>query len=178
MILDVMKAIAERRSIRAYKDAPVTKEQLMTVLEAVRLAPSWKDKQCWSVVVVSGRERIRQLGVLLRNNPGASVFETVPYFLVFVADPSKSGNREDKPYYMTDIGICMQNAVLAARELGLGTCWIGAFTEEPIKKFLGIPEELRIVALTPLGVPAENPDMRPRMEISEFVFDNEWGKKL
>ena len=176
--MDVFKAITERKSIRAYQDTPVSREQLLKVLEAVRLAPSWKDKQCWSVIVVEGRERIRQLGELLRHNPGESVFETVPYFLVFVADPEKSGDREGKPYYMTDIGICMQNAVLAAWEQGLGTCWIGAFKEEPIKEFLGVPENLRIVSLTPLGVAAESPDMRPRMELSEFVYANRFGQQF
>lgn len=176
--MDVMKAITDRKSIRAYQDAPVSREQLMTVLEAVRLAPSWKDKQCWSVIVVEGRERIRKLGELLRSNPGESVFETVPYFLVFVADPAKSGDREGKPYYMTDIGICMQNAVLAAWEQGLGTCWVGAFQEGPIKEFLGVPEHLRIVALTPLGVAAEAPAMRPRMELSEFAYSNQFGQAL
>lgn len=176
--MDVMKAIQERRSIRAYKNDAVSKEQLMTVLEAARLAPSWKDRQCWSIIVVSEREQIKALGELLRYNPDEAVFDTVPYFLVFCADPAKSGSRDEKTYYMTDIGICMQNAVLAAKELGLGTCWVGAFNEQPIKELLGIPGNIKIVSLTPLGVPAESPEARPRMAISEFVYDGVWGKPL
>lgn len=176
--MDVMKAIKDRRSIRAYKSDAVSREQLMAVLEAVRVAPSWKDKQCWSVIVLSEREKIQALGETVRFNPAEEVYNTVPYVLVFCADPAKSGNRDEKPYYMTDIGICMQNAVLAAEELGLGTCWVGAFSEQPLKELLGIPEEMKVVALTPLGVPAESPDERPRMDISEFVYGNGWGQKL
>jgi len=171
-----MQAIQERKSIRRYQAAPVSGEQLLAVLEAARLAPSWKDKQCWSVIVVSGRERIKALGEVLRFNPGESVFDTVPYFLVFCADPEKSGQREGKDYYMTDIGISLQNAVLAAWEQGLGTCWIGAFQEQAVKEFLNVPENLRVVALTPLGVPAESPNPRPRMELKDFVYDGAWGK--
>ena len=176
--MTVMQAIEKRRSIRAYEPTPVSKEQLMTFLEAVRLAPSWKDKQCWRVIVLSDRERIQALGELLRHNPGKGVFETAPYFLVFLADPSESGVRDEKPYYMADIGICLENACLAATEMGLGTCWVGAFTEEPIKEFLGVPEQYRIVAITPLGVPAEDPAPRPRKPLAEIAFDDTWGKPL
>ena len=176
--MTVMQAIEKRRSIRAYEPTPVSKEQLMTFLEAVRLAPSWKDKQCWRVIVLSDRERIRALGELLRYNPGKAVSDTVPYFLVFVADPAESGVRDEKPYYMADIGICTENACLAAAEMGLGTCWVGAFTEGPIKEYLGVPEQYRIVAMTPLGVPAEEPAPRPRKALEEIVFENAWGEPL
>lgn len=174
--MEVFEAIQKRRSVRAYADAPVTGEQLRRFLEAARLAPSWKDYQCWNAVVLSDRADIQKLGELLRYNPGRAVFDAVPYFIVFTADPEKSGVRDDKPYYMTDVGIALENAVLAATEMGLGTCWIGAFTEAPIKEFLGIPENLRIVALTPLGVPAEAPDPRPRKDMAEFAYFGRWGK--
>lgn len=176
--MTVKEAIEARRSVRAYEDTPLTKDQLAAFLEAVRLAPSWKDKQCWRVMVITDRDTILGLAPLLRNNPGEDVYKTAPCFVLFFADPALSGNRDEKPYYMTDIGICMENAVLAATEMGLGTCWVGAFTEGPIKEYLGVPEELRLVALTPLGVPAEAPAPRPRMELSDFVFQNRWNQPL
>ena len=176
--MEVMEAIQKRRSIRAYRSEPVPREALLQVLEAVRLAPSWKDKQCWSVIVVSDRGQMQALGERLRWNPGREVFDTAPHFLVFTADPARSGVRDDKPYYMTDIGIAMENAVLAATSLGLGTCWVGAFTEAPIKELLGIPEEQRVVALTPLGYPAESPDARPRKSMTELASSGAWGAPL
>ena len=176
--MNVLEAIEKRRSIRAYQDAPVSREQLMTVLEALRLAPSWKDQQCWQVIVLSDRVQIKALGELLRYNPGKAVFDTVPYFLAVAADPEASGRREGKDYYMTDVGIALQNACLAAEAQGLGTCWVGAFTEQPIKEFLHIPDAMRLVALTPLGVPAETPNPRPRKALSEFVHDGVFGRPL
>jgi len=176
--MEVFEAIEKRRSIRAYTEAPVTREQLDRFLEAIRLSPSWKNRQCWNVIVLSEREDILRLGELLRWNPGRTVFDTVPYFIVLTADPDKSGVRDDKPYYMTDVGIAMENGVLAAAELGLGTCWVGAFTEGPVKEFLGIPDNIRIVAFTPLGVPAEEPEPRPRKAADELVFDGRWGRPL
>ena len=176
--MEVFEAIQARRSVRSYTDEPVTAEQLRRFLEAVRLAPSWKDKQCWNVIVLSDRDRIRQLGELLRFNPGKAVFDTAPYFIVLTADPEKSGVRDDKPYYMTDVGIALENGVLAATEMGLGTCWVGAFTEAPVKELLGIPEGIRVVAFTPLGVPAEDPAPRPRKELDELAFDGAWGVPL
>ena len=174
--MEVFEAISRRRSVRAYSGAPVADDQLARFLEAARLAPSWKDYQCWNAVVLTDRGDIRRLGELLRYNPGREVFDTVPCFIVFTADPGRSGVRDDKPYYMTDVGIAMENAVLAATDMGLGTCWIGAFTEGPIKEFLGIPEEMRVVALTPLGVPAEAPEARPRRPMEEAVFYGRWGQ--
>ena len=176
--MEIMEAIRSRRSVRRYRSDPVPREKLMQVLEAFRLAPSWKDRQCWRVVVLSDRDRIRQLGELLRYNPGREVFDTVPYFLVVTADPEKSGVRDGRPYYMTDIGIALQNAVLAATGLGLGTCWIGSFTEDPIREFLGVPDHIHIAALTPLGVPDESPDPRPRMTMAELVWENAWETPL
>ena len=175
--MTVMQAIQDRRSIRAYKDTPVTDEQLNAVLEAARLAPSWKDFQCWNVIVISGRENIQALGEVLRFNPGKEVFDTVPYFLVFCGDPEKSGSAFGKDYYMADVAICMENAILEAHEQGLGTCWVGWFKEDKVKELLGIPENIKVVALTPLGVPAEAPEARPRMTMDEFVFQNKWGNK-
>lgn len=176
--MNVFDAIETRRSIRAYKSTPITKEQLTRFLEAARLAPSWKDKQCWRILVVTDRDTIQGLGELLRWNPGKEVYATAPCFVLFFADPALSGVRDEKPYYMTDVGICMENAVLAATEMGLGTCWVGALTEGPIKEYLGVPEELRLVALTPLGVPAETPDARPRMAMEEFISHDRWGQPM
>ena len=177
--MNVMEAIEKRRSIRVYENTPVSREQLMTFLEAIHLAPSWKDMQCWQVIVLSDRERILAPGELLHHNPRQTgVFENVPYFIAVAADPAQSGDEEGKPYYMTDIGICLENACLAATEMGLGTCWIGWFDEQPIKEFLGLPENLRLVALTPLGVPAQDPKPRPRKALADFVWDDTYGKPL
>ena len=176
--MDVLSAIKNRRSIRAYSDAPVSREQLLTVLEAGRLAPSWKNRQCWRYLVVSDPAIKKQLGEAVRMNPDPTSYEKAPYVLVLCADPGGSGNRDGKPYFMTDAAISLEHVILAAESLGLGTCWVGAFSEDPIKELLGIPADMKIVALTPLGVPAQAPDARPRKAMDEIVYENAWGNPL
>jgi len=76
--------------------------------------------------------------------------------------------RGDRLYYMFDIGIAMEHVMLAAADRGLGTCWIGWFDEAVARKALGVPDGIRVVASTPLGVPDEKPDPKPRTELSEI----------
>jgi nitroreductase len=71
--------------------------------------------------------------------------------------------------FPVDIGIAMEHLILAATEKGLGTCWIGAFNEKLVKDVLDIPDNVRVVALTPLGYPAEEGRLRGRKSLSEIV---------
>lgn len=176
--MDIFEAIEGRRSIRHYTKEAVSKEQLHKVLEAARLAPSWKNSQHWRYIVVSGRQNIMALGEAAGFNPNQQVYEDVPCFIVLCADEAHAEEWEGKQYYMCDMGIGMEHLVLAAQSLGLGTCWIGAFPERPIVELLGIPQGMRVVALTPLGVPARAPQPRPRKQLEEIVFGNAWGKPL
>lgn len=176
--MDLFQAMQNRRSIRAYSDEVVSQEQLLQVLEAGRVAPSWENKQCWSYIVVSDPELKSRLGEAAHYNPDHSAYEKATYVLVLCANPRLSGNMESKPYYMTDAGITLQHVVLAATALGLGTCWVGWFKEEPIKELLGVPENMRVVAITPLGYPAENPGPRPRKALDKIAFENTWGQPL
>lgn len=173
--MDLLEAAASRRSIRQYVDAPVGRETLMKVLEAARLAPSWKNKQCWRYIVVEDTARRLALGEAVGMNPDETAYRAAPYVIVLCALPEDSGNRAGKPYYMTDCGISMQQLVLAAHALGLGTCWVGAFDEDAVRRLLEIPPEVRVVALTPLGVPAESPAARPRKSMEEIVSFEVWN---
>jgi nitroreductase len=77
-----------------------------------------------------------------------------------------------QPRYTVDVSIAMSFMILQAQELGLGTCWIGKFSEGDIKKILDIPDDLRVVAMTPLGYPAEDPSIRSRKEMEHIIsFD-------
>jgi len=81
-------------------------------------------------------------------------------------------------WHRVDVAIAMQNMILAATALGYGSCWIGAFDPERVKEILGLPEAIEVVALTPLGVPADHPDPRPRQPMAEFASVDHYGKKL
>lgn len=173
--MDVYEAIAARRSIRRYKPDQVSEEQVLRVLDAARLAPSWKDQQCWRFIIVRGEEG--KAGILAGfedTNPGKKAITAAPVMIVLCADPQASGKMGDKDYYLVDAGITMENLMLAACAEGLGTCWLGEFDENPVKAALDIPVAWRIVGMTPLGHPDQDPKPRPRKALEEIVFCERW----
>jgi nitroreductase len=163
-----MDVIRGRRSIRKYKPTPVSQEDIEYVLEAARLAPSWGNRQCWRYIVVTDEEVIRK--ITMRDWAAEA-----PVVIVGCADPTKAGDKAGKPYYMLDMGISMEHLILAAYDIGLGTCWLGGqFDEEVVREALGVPETHRVVALTPLGYPDEEPKAKGRKPLSELYTWNKW----
>ncbi|MGQ9586911.1 MAG: nitroreductase family protein [Thermoplasmata archaeon] len=152
----VFDAIVSRKSIRSFEDKPVEDEKLRICLEAARRAPSWASKQCWHFVVVRGQAPIEELGIVPK------LIGNVPTLIVACGDPDKSGNMEGKPYYMADVTKAVEHIVLAAWEQGLGTCWVGAFKEDRVRQALGITAHIRMVALLPIGYPADKESVRTR----------------
>ncbi len=184
--METLEAIKTRRSIRKFSDQPVEPEKLQTVLEAVQQAPSWSNRQCWSLVVVQDQEvrtRISELSFVesffatygYKSNPAQKGLAQAPVVLVACADPQQSGDLRGEQYYMADLGIATQNLMLAAHDLGLGTVFVGVFDEEQLKALLGVPPNIRIVGLFPLGYPAtEVKGGPPRKPLSEFVHYGTW----
>lgn len=173
--MDFYKVIEKRRSIRRYKDTPVERETIETVLDAARLAPSWKNLQCWKFIVIDDfpmKESIIQ--AFAETNPGKKSIMAAPVLVVLCADPSASGRVGDKEYYLVDAGITMEHLVLAACNEGLGTCWLGLFNEEKVRSALKMPDSWRVVAMTPLGYPDQDPKPRPRKTLKEIVCYNKW----
>lgn len=176
--MEFFDVIEQRRSIRRYKSEPVDREDMMKVVEAGRLAPSWKNGQSWRYVVVSDAGLKQKIGEAVKNNPDVTAYQNAPYVIVLCADPSSSGRHNEQNYYLVDAGIAMEQSVLSATDLGLGMCWTGIFDESVLKKMLKIPDNIRIVALSPLGVPDQTPNPRPRKSVEEMAFGNYWGKAL
>ncbi|MFC1718874.1 nitroreductase family protein [Candidatus Poribacteria bacterium] len=165
--MEFMDVVAKRRSIRKYKSDPISKEDIEYVVEAARLAPSWANSQCWKFVVVTDPEIKEELA-----KAGNSWIAQAPVIIAACADPSRPGTKGDQQYYMLDVGIAMEHLILAAADRGLGTCWIGAFDEEAAKAALGVPENIRVVASTPLGYPDQDPAIRHRRDLDEVMcFD-------
>jgi len=166
--LEFIELVRKRRSIRRYKSDPVPIRKLEYVLEAARLAPSWGNRQCWRFIVVTDEWKRRAIST-------REWVAEAPTVIVGCAYPDLSGSRFNQQYYMLDMGIAMEHLVLAAAEQGLGTCWIGGqFDEEEVKQALGIPEGVRVVAMTPLGYPAETPGPKGRKTMQEIVSYDKW----
>jgi len=172
-----MRLFEERRSIRKYEEKPVEEEKLQAVLQAARLAPSWANLQCWSFVVVKDPETRRAVSEKLEKNPAQKAVAQAPVLIAVCADPEKSGHHDGMDYYLVDVGITLEHLVLEAWEQGLGTCWIGLFKEDEVKPILGIPENIRLVAMTPLGYPAKYPDDRGRKPLEEIAFLERYGQR-
>lgn len=180
--MDVLEAINTRRSIRKYKTDPVDDKTLETVLEAARQAPSWSNTQCWRFIVVRDSEmKIKITDTLNETNPARNAVTGAPIVIVACAELGKAGSKggqmvSDKgDWFMFDTAIAMQNLVLAAHSLGLGTVYVGWFDAKAVAEMLAVPQGYSVVSLTPLGYPAEIKDARPRKELSEIVFYEKWS---
>ena len=172
--MDFYEVIKNRRSIRKYKPDAVPKDMIKRVLDAARLAPTWANMQGIRYVVVMDKAQVAKVA----DAVGQKWCKGVPAFVVAISDSQWSGNNGDMAYYMLDVGIAFEHLILAAAAEGLGTCWIGFFDEETLKEVLGVKGNNRVVALTPVGYPAESPNARARKPLSEIAFLDTFGKKL
>jgi len=173
--MDIFQVISDRRSIRKYKDVAVERSKIEQVLNAARLAPSWKNQQCWRFLVLT--DPARRTGLLAafpEENPGKKAIAMAPCVVVVCADPAESGVENGIEYYIADTAIAFEHLCLAAHGLGLGTCWMGMFDEAAVRGALGIPEGIRIVGITPLGYPDQEPRPRPRKELAEIAYFESW----
>lgn len=170
--MEVFEIIRKRRSIRLYEEKPVEQEKLNRVLEAGRLAPSADNCQPWRFIVAINDEVKEKL----RASYDEEWFVSAPVIIIGCAVPKEAWVRMDgQEYWMVDVAIAMQNMILAATELGLGTCWIADFDEEAARKALKLPQSVRIVAMTPLGYPAEEKrPVRNRKSLSKIVHYDSW----
>ncbi|MDD5447898.1 MAG: nitroreductase family protein [Actinomycetota bacterium] len=169
-----IEAIRKRRSIRRYEDKPVPDEALEQILETIRYAPSWANKQGWQVMVLKTPEARNLVSSVLEGNPAQKAVTEAPVLLVVCMDPNASGIQNGKEYYMADAGILMDHIMLEAADLGLGTVFIGLFDEDKVREALKVPEQWRIVAMTPIGYPAKMPKERPRKELEEILHWEKW----
>jgi len=168
--MDIEKVIKKRRSVRSYREQAVEKEKLKKVLEAARLAPSAKNEQAWKFVVVRDKST-RQ--ALAEAAAGQSFVGEAPVVIAAIAlDPERVMGC-GVPAYAVDLAIAIDHMSLQAADLGLGTCWIGAFDQKRVKEILKIPAEVKVVSLLPLGYPADSPGLKNRKALGEIVcFDS------
>jgi nitroreductase len=167
-------AIRKRRSIRRYEEREVTDEQVNRILETAQYAPSWANLQGWQFLVIRDSETRQKVADVLEGNPAQKGVVQAPVLLVVCADPEKSGTQKGKEYYMSDVGIVMDHFMLEAADMGLGTVFIGMFDEDAVREVLGVPDQYRIAALTPLGYPAKQPKERPSKELGEMLHKESW----
>ena len=163
--MELSEAIKSRKSIRKYKSAPVEDGKLQEVLEAGRAAPTARNSQAWYCVVVRNPDLLSKMGPAC--NDQLWVGEAPVNLVICGTDnrPMMCGQYTNP----VDCSIALTQMILKAAELGLGTCWLGAFDAEKVRALLSIPASDTIVAVTPLGYPDTDPQPRPRKDLAEFV---------
>ena len=164
--MELMEVIRKRASIRSYKDLPVPEEKLLKVLEAARLAPSASNRQQWKFVVVKDEERRKALSTAAG---GQHHLAEAPVLIVAVATMPEYVMRCGIPAFSIDLAIAVDHMTLAAADEGLGTCWIGAFSQEEARKVVGVPDKYRVVTVLPLGFPREPGREKTRKSLDEIV---------
>ncbi len=167
---DVLDVVGARRSVRSYLRRPVPEEMLAKILEAVRRAPSAGNLQAFMVYQVTGHRALKRLAHAAEDQ---MFIAGAPVALVFCADPVHSawryGARGERLYAVQDATIACAYAQLAAAALGLGTVWIGAFSEPEVASVVDAAERHVPVAILPIGFPAEPGETTPRRPLGALV---------
>ncbi len=170
--MNVFSAIRKRRSIRNYLKKGVEEKKLSLILEAARQAPSASNRQEWRFVVVKDAASKVKLCCAAKNQ---EFVNDAPVIIACCAQTDSHTMTCGQACYVIDLAIAIDHMTLAAVELGLGTCWIGAFYEEEVKKILDIPDNIRVVEMLALGYPAKKPTgPKNRLELDEIVFSEKW----
>ncbi|MBR5125634.1 MAG: nitroreductase family protein [Oscillospiraceae bacterium] len=147
-----------RYSVRSFQDNPIEKEKLNLILEAGRLAPTACNNQPQKIYVANSAESRQKLASVCRCTFGA------PTILVVCYDRTRDWKNKLMPGYEsgeTDAAIVCTHMMLQAFDLGIGSCWVGYFNAQTVAEVLGLPENITVSALLPMGYPAENAEPLP-----------------
>ena len=170
--MEYSELIAARYSVRAYRSDAVEDEKLQAVLEAARLAPTAANRQPIQLIVMHTAGREEEIGKIY-SRPW---FVQAPIVIGICAISSQAWVRESDRFNarLIDAAIVADHLILAAANLGLGTCWIAAFNMEAARSVLQLPDEVEPVIFTPLGYPADQPGLKIRKPLKELVRYEHW----
>jgi nitroreductase len=170
--MNVLETIQARQSIRAYQPRDIEPAKLEAVLQAANQAASAANLQAYQIYIVRQQATKEALAAAAANQ---KFLATAPVVLVFATDGARSavkfGQRGERVYAMQDTCAAVCNAMLAAVEVGLGTCWVDAVNEDAAGKAVQLPAGQRAAVLLPIGYPAETPPRTPRRALTELVVD-------
>jgi len=164
--VEYFELIRQRHSVRSYRSDAVEPEKLQKILEAARLAPTAANRQAFKVIVFDTGGRKEEAHRIY----GRDWFGEAPLILAVCSIPKKCWVRSDnKCYSDVDAAIVMDHMILAATELGLGTCWVAAFDPQAARDILQLDEAWEPVAMTPLGYARETVFPKLRKPLEDIV---------
>jgi nitroreductase len=169
--MEFNSVLQQRYSVRAYRPDAVEDEKLQLVLQAANQAPTACNRQPFQILVLHTRGREQELGRIYRRE----WFVQPPLVIGIVALPDQAWSRRDGVNYaVVDAAIAFDHLILAAANLGLGTCWVAAFDPVACRDVLSLPQECEPIAFTPLGYPADQPSVKKRKALSDLVRYERW----
>lgn len=168
--MNVKDAIQERRSIRKYLDKKIDRKILDQILEAGRLSHSARNMQEWKFIMVDDEDLIQKLVEGMKQDFG----KQAAAMLVVCGKKESELMSSGQPRNTTDASIATAYMQLQAKELGIGSCWIGSFNPKHFNEILGVPEDMTAITLTILGYPAEDPDPRHRKPREDVISYNKF----
>lgn len=167
--MNIMDALAGRRSIRSYKEKPVSKDLILDLIKAAETAPSAGNLRARKYVVVTNTQIKKALSAAAY---GQSQVETAPMLVVICADIPRSSRRygdRGSLYSIQDAAAATMCLLLAAYDLGLGACWNGAFDDQIVRDAMNLAEDVLPVAILSIGWPAESPHAPPSRNPDEVI---------
>lgn len=171
---ECMDVIHQRRSIRKFKTDSINKEIIEKLLKAAQTAPSAGNLQARDFIIVTNPVVKKKLSEAALNQ---QFLVQAPVIIVFCANIPRSSrvySSRGELYSIQDTTASIMTLILAAQDLGLGTCWVGAFSEADVAEILMIPPHINPVCLLALGNPAETPHESDRMDISKITHWESW----
>jgi nitroreductase len=169
--MEFSELIRKRYSVRAYKSDPVEEDKLQQILEAVRLAPTASNRQPFQFIIIHTAGREAELRRIYNRN----WFVQAPLVICACGIPAQNWVRSDgKNYNDVDVAIATDHLILAATDVGLGTCWVAEFNPAAAREVLGLPDGVEPIAFTPLGYPAGQPQPKVRKALSDLVRYESW----
>jgi len=177
--MEVFEAIRSRRSVRKYKDKQVPWDNIVTIMQAGKYAPSAGNLQNWKFIVVKSDAKRKSITKACLQQEW---MELAPVYIVVIAEPEKAerfyGSRGARLYTIQGCAAAIENMLLTAHSLGLGACWIGAFDEDEIWRILNLPEEKSVQAVITIGYADENPESPPKNRIEHVMFFEKWWGRI
>jgi len=167
--VDFLELAKKRYSVRAYKSTLVEDEKLKYILEAARMAPTGSNQQAFQLIVVHTKGREEEL----RRIYDKDWFVQAPIIICACATTSP-GQSYDEGRSYRNVAIVMDHLILAATNLGLGTCWIGAFNPKAARDILGLPEEVKPIVFATVGYSDDKPRPKVRKSIDELIRYEHW----
>ncbi|MDY6915998.1 MAG: nitroreductase family protein [Candidatus Cloacimonadota bacterium] len=167
--MDCKQTILSRKSIRDFSSEPIPQEIIDDMILAAQYAPSCQNRQPWRFIFVDNPTAIKKLALHSGFIGKVNFFiKQAPLIVVACANPKNSCQLNEQSYYLVDVAIAFQQMILIAWQHGVGSCWQAAFNEKKVRDILNIPNQVKVVALSPFGFPKQKKSLYSKT-VSQFA---------